>query len=298
MNESNEEETRDRGFAEALAPAGFAAGIILVLIGLVIAGESNSGWIVLAIGVVLALVFGFSWAYRATRGLRETPEPPPELAAPDVAEEPEDAVAPKRYSRGVFLTGATAGVSGLIGAAVTVPIVGFAVAPAFVGQGERDIDLGPIDNFPQGEFVITTFDYRDNEAPSVNRRTAYIRNNGFINEVPSFTVISNRCTHLGCPVQPAGPTGAPVELETASGPVRGLRHRGQPHRRASGSGARPLQLPHPQRQPRSLRAFQRVRGDGRRRECQDEGVQALPARDTRRRARRVDDTVGLMSGAA
>ena len=219
MNESNEEETRDRGFAEALAPAGFAAGIILVLIGLVIAGESNSGWIVLAIGVVLALVFGFSWAYRATQGLRETPEPPPELAAPDVAEEPEDAVAPKRYSRGVFLTGATAGVSGLIGAAVTVPIVGFAVAPAFVGQGERDIDLGPIDNFPQGEFVITTFDYRDNEAPSVNRRTAYIRNNGFINEVPSFTVISNRCTHLGCPVQPAGPTGAPVELETASGPV-------------------------------------------------------------------------------
>src|SRR5207253_3488476 len=38
------------------------------------------------------------------------------------------------------------------------------------------------------------------------RRTAYIRNNGLLNSKPSFTCISNRCAHLGCPVQPGGPT--------------------------------------------------------------------------------------------
>ena len=39
----------------------------------------------------------------------------------------------------------------------------------------------------------------------VTRRTAYIRNNGELDGEPSFTIISNRCAHLGCPVQPNGP---------------------------------------------------------------------------------------------
>jgi Rieske Fe-S protein len=39
----------------------------------------------------------------------------------------------------------------------------------------------------------------------VSRRTAYVRNNGVVNGQPSFTIISNRCAHLGCPVQPNGP---------------------------------------------------------------------------------------------
>jgi len=42
----------------------------------------------------------------------------------------------------------------------------------------------------------------------VSRRTAFIRNNGLLGAVPSFTIISNRCAHLGCPVQANGPTGA------------------------------------------------------------------------------------------
>ena len=40
----------------------------------------------------------------------------------------------------------------------------------------------------------------------MTRRTAYIRNNGQLNGQPSFTIISNRCAHLGCPVQPNGPS--------------------------------------------------------------------------------------------
>jgi Rieske Fe-S protein len=45
----------------------------------------------------------------------------------------------------------------------------------------------------------------DPKQGEVSRRTAYVRNNGDLNGQPSFTVISNHCAHLGCPVQPNGP---------------------------------------------------------------------------------------------
>ena len=50
--------------------------------------------------------------------------------------------------------------------------------------------------------MITTF-MADPKQGFVSRRTAFIRNNGLLGK-PSFTIISNRCAHLGCPVQPNG----------------------------------------------------------------------------------------------
>src|SRR6185436_5350736 len=78
------------------------------------------------------------------------------------------------------------------------------VAPAFVDQSPSSVDLGPFDDFPEGKFVIATF-LREPKQGEVSRRTAYIRNNGPSDDGPSFTIISNRCAHLGCPVQPSGP---------------------------------------------------------------------------------------------
>ena len=78
------------------------------------------------------------------------------------------------------------------------------VAPAFVNQDPSSVDLGPFADFPEGKFVIATF-LREPKQGEVSRRTAYIRNNGLSDGVPSFTIISNRCAHLGCPVQPSGP---------------------------------------------------------------------------------------------
>jgi Rieske Fe-S protein len=104
----------------------------------------------------------------------------------------------------VFLEGSTLGLGALIGGIVTVPAVGFMVAPAFVKQHPKSVDLGPYSEFPEGQFVIATF-LRDPSQGEVSRRTAYIRNNGVTGGVPSFTIISNRCAHLGCPVQPSGP---------------------------------------------------------------------------------------------
>ena len=95
----------------------------------------------------------------------------------------------------------------MIGAGVVLPSLGFAVLPSFTGEGveTNDVDLGPITNFPEGTFVITTF-IGNKAQGDVSRRTAYIRNNGLTaDKEPSFTIIYSRCVHLGCPVQPNGP---------------------------------------------------------------------------------------------
>ncbi|HKP17351.1 MAG TPA: Rieske 2Fe-2S domain-containing protein, partial [Gaiellaceae bacterium] len=103
-----------------------------------------------------------------------------------------------------FLEGATLGLGALIGGVVTVPPVGLLVASALEGQKFHDIDLGPLSDFTEGQYMITTF-VEDPAAGEVSRRTAYIRYNGALQGQPSFTIISNRCAHLGCPVQPNGP---------------------------------------------------------------------------------------------
>jgi Rieske Fe-S protein len=109
-----------------------------------------------------------------------------------------------RYGRSKFLEISTLGLGAVIGGVVTAPALGFMVAPAFLDQGQKDIDIGPLDAYPEGKFVVATFmtDPREGE---VSRRTAYVRNNGQLKGQPSFTVISHHCAHLGCPVQPNGP---------------------------------------------------------------------------------------------
>ena len=76
-----------------------------------------------------------------------------------------------------------------------------------MGEGVEtfQVDLGPISNFPKGEYVIATF-LESPEQGEVSRRTAFVRNNGRTEDgVPSFTTLFSRCVHLGCPVQPNGP---------------------------------------------------------------------------------------------
>jgi menaquinol-cytochrome c reductase iron-sulfur subunit len=109
----------------------------------------------------------------------------------------------ERFPRSVFLELSTLGLGAVIGGIVTVPALGFMVLPGFLHQHYDDIDIGPLENFPEGTFVVTTF-LRDPSQGEVTRRTAYIRNNGELDGQLSFTIISNRCAHLGCPVQPNG----------------------------------------------------------------------------------------------
>jgi quinol---cytochrome c reductase iron-sulfur subunit, bacillus type len=110
----------------------------------------------------------------------------------------------ERFPRSKFLEGATLGLGGVIGAVVTLPAVGFAVLPAFVKQKASEVDLGPLTDFEENQWKIVTF-LREPAQGEISRRTAYVRNNGPLEGKPSFTIISNRCAHLGCPVQPGGP---------------------------------------------------------------------------------------------
>ena len=109
-----------------------------------------------------------------------------------------------RFPRSRFLERATLAVGGVVALGVAAPAAGLAVLPSFLGRRRRTVDLGPVAAFPEGEFVVATF-LADPEAGEVSRRAVYVRNNGHLGELPSFTIMSNRCTHVGCPTQPNGP---------------------------------------------------------------------------------------------
>ena len=190
----------------SLWPVGFAVGIVCLLVGLVVS------WPVAAVGAALALIFGFLWARDVATGGHAVPGPPPDQLAPDAPAVPADvgdAAMPEpapgeRFPRSRFLEGATLGLGAVIGGIVTLPAVGFALLPAFVKQGAHEVDLGPLDGFPENKFVVATF-MRNPAQGEITRQTAFIRNNGLLEGKPSFTCISNRCAHLGCPVQAGGP---------------------------------------------------------------------------------------------
>lgn len=188
----------------SLWPIGFAVGIACLLLGLVLS------WVVAAIGAGLAIAFGLLWARDVTRDVRgEVPEVEPETRV--VADEavPTSTASAQEplptYSRSRFLEATTIGLGAAIGVVVTLPVLGFMVLPSFMDLEEHEVDLGPIRNFPESEYVIATFTLNPNQG-QVSRRTAFVRNNGFTDKgEPSFTILYNRCVHLGCPIQPNGP---------------------------------------------------------------------------------------------
>ena len=198
----------------SLWPVGFAVGIAVTLVGLIV-----DPLLIAPIGAVITLIFGFLWVRDVTRDVREPvhveperrdlsaraePAPVPAHRGRAAMPAPESEADIDRFPRSRFLEGATLGLGAVIGGIVTVPALGFAVAPAFLDQKGHEVDLGPLDSFPEGKFMVATF-MLDPEAGEVSRRTAYVRNNGFADGKPSFTILSNRCAHLGCPVQPNGP---------------------------------------------------------------------------------------------
>jgi Rieske Fe-S protein len=190
----------------SLWPIGFAIGVACLLLGLVIS------WIVAALGIVLAVAFGILWARDVTRDVRdEVPAIEPEMRA--VADVPSTTAAPAAapepalpgYTRSRFLEATTIGLGAAIGAVVTLPVLGFMVLPSFTDVEESEADLGPLDNFPQGTYVIASY-LSNPKSGEVSRRTAFVRNNGLTDGgEPSFTILYSRCVHLGCPVQPNGP---------------------------------------------------------------------------------------------
>jgi menaquinol-cytochrome c reductase iron-sulfur subunit len=185
-------------------------------------------WPVAAVGAVLALIFGFLWAREVATGRPAVAGPPPGEPVPDGLAVPADvgeAAMPapepgERFPRNKFLEGATLGLGAVIGGIVTLPAVGFALLPGFLKQKAHKVDLGPLTDFEENKWKIVTF-IRDPAQGEISRRTAFVRNNGLLDGDPSFTIISNRCAHVGCPVQPGGPVFQKEEktIKTANGDV-------------------------------------------------------------------------------
>ena len=188
--------------APSLWPVGFAIGVVCLLLGLVL-----GSWAIVAVGAALAIAFGYLWVRDLTRDMRPADAPAP---GTDVAASEPAAAAVEElptYSRSIFLESATLGLGGVIGGLVTLPVLGFAVLPAFESHKANNVDLGPLANFPETKWVVATF-LEDPSEGEVSRKTAFIRNNGLTavkgKQEPSFTIIYSRCAHLGCPIQPNG----------------------------------------------------------------------------------------------
>jgi Rieske Fe-S protein len=199
-------------------PIGFAIGVACLLLGLVIS------WIVAVIGAVLAVLFGLLWARDVTREVRgDVPEVEPETRTVADTAAP-GAPAPDKplpaYPRSKFLEASLIGLSAALGGVLTLPVLGFMVLPSFTDVEESDVDLGPIENFPEGEYVIATY-LAVPEQGEVTRRTVFVRNNGAADTGdPSFTILYSRCVHLGCPVQPNGPIDEDGKIEVGGVELR------------------------------------------------------------------------------
>lgn len=173
-------------------------------------------WILAAIGAVIAVACALVWVRRLASGgellkTGEVVEPErrePERRTPREQDAHIVEKKPDAYPRSVFLEVSTLGISQVIGGLVTLPALGFMVLPPFLKQGFKDHDVGPLTDYPQGTWVVTTF-MEDPAAGEVSRKTAFIRNNGFLGTQPSYTILSNHCAHLGCPVQVNGPLLGP-----------------------------------------------------------------------------------------
>ena len=182
-------DARQESSRSGIGPLAFAIGIVVLLVGLIV-----NPLVIAPLGAAIALVAAVGWIRRSGR----TAEPIDEAPAPKPA-----AATGELYSRSRLLERATLALGGLVGLGVALPAVGLSVLSSFVGQRQQPVDLGSMSAFPEGQFVIATF-LSDPQAGEVSRRSAYVRNNGLVGNEPSFTIMSSRCTHVGCPTQPNG----------------------------------------------------------------------------------------------
>jgi len=118
--------------------------VACVLVGLIVSTPA------VIVGAVIAIVCAVLWIRDATRGYSAPAAVEPETRPARVAAPVEEAAEDETFPRSVFLEGATLGLGAVIGGVVAVPALGFMVAPAFVGQHAKRVDVGPLADFRRG----------------------------------------------------------------------------------------------------------------------------------------------------
>lgn len=98
---------------------------------------------------------------------------------------------PDYVNRTKFLSMIALAGGGVMGAALMVPVIGFAFADSLKAEDFRWVDIGPMSDFPDGEVQSLAV---SGPAPESNRGV-YVRNKD-----SEIIVMWSRCAHLGCPV--------------------------------------------------------------------------------------------------
>ena len=101
--------------------------------------------------------------------------------------------------RRTFFKVGMAAIGGLIGLATAVPLVGFAISPAFRQVSKKWVDLGIVDLLKGSRYkkVNYTFSAKDGWIHTEKKRSVYVTDQGDGN----FVVYSRVCSHLGCLVR-------------------------------------------------------------------------------------------------
>ena len=128
-------------------------------------------------------------------------------AGPSVGQEPAKPDPPGYFegesmTRRRAFTVAVQAVGGVAAAAVTLPAIGFAIAPIFHRGKERWEAVGPTANFSAETYKQVVFTLVPGIGES-GKTLAFVRlGTSDLNEDPNeFIAISSRCAHLGCPVR-------------------------------------------------------------------------------------------------
>ncbi|MEK7388339.1 MAG: Rieske (2Fe-2S) protein [Elusimicrobiota bacterium] len=105
--------------------------------------------------------------------------------------------APSRLGRRDFLARASAGLAGLIAAALSATGLGYFVSPAFQRREETWVDLRHTGEFKPGSPALVEFTQRKRDAwvTSQRRSSVWI----VTPDGKNFKAFDPRCTHLGCP---------------------------------------------------------------------------------------------------
>jgi menaquinol-cytochrome c reductase iron-sulfur subunit len=97
---------------------------------------------------------------------------------------------PAYITRTKFLSGVAVATGAVLGAAILVPVVGFAVTDTVKPEDWRWIDVGALSDFPADQVTSIAVSGPDPEAD----RRVFIRHKD-----AALIAIWNRCAHLGCP---------------------------------------------------------------------------------------------------
>ena len=105
-----------------------------------------------------------------------------------------------------FMTRVAAGAGGVAAASVTLPVLGFALAPVFRRAADFWQEIGPLADFTATDYrpVVITIEPGIGEA---GNSIAYVRRHHPATDGPvkdrydHVLAISSRCVHVGCPVR-------------------------------------------------------------------------------------------------